>query len=189
MKAVMKVVLVLTLSISYMAYSEQVYSLYTDHRAMKNDDILTVIIVEEAKAGSKSGTNTSKGKSYGVDGVRGTGALDFAPEFGVSGGINHGFEGDAGTSREGNLAARVSARVTQVLDNGNLMIEGSKVVEINNEKEIIKVSGVVRPEDIGSNNIVYSYNVADAQINYSGKGTVHEGSRPGLLSRFLNWIF
>ncbi|MFW6255147.1 MAG: flagellar basal body L-ring protein FlgH, partial [Chitinivibrionales bacterium] len=90
---------------------------------------------------------------------------------------------------EGNLAARVSARVTQVLDNGNLMIEGSKVVEINNEKEIIKVSGVVRPEDIGSNNIVYSYNVADAQINYSGKGTVHEGSRPGLLSRFLNWIF
>jgi flagellar L-ring protein precursor FlgH len=76
-----------------------------------------------------------------------------------------------------------------VLDNGNLVIDGSKVVEINEEKEIIKISGIVRPQDIESNNIIYSYNVANAQITYSGKGAASTGQRPGLLARILNWIF
>ncbi len=189
MNNIMKTALIFTITFACMAKGEQIYSLYTDHRAMKVDDILTVIIVEEAKAGSRSGTNTSKGHNYGVDGVRGSGALDFMPSLGVSGGVNSEYDGKAGTSREGTLAARVSARVTRVMNNGNLIVEGSKVVEINDEKEIIKVSGVVRPEDIGSSNIVYSYNIADAQITYSGKGTVHTGARPGLFTRLINWIF
>ena len=83
----------------------------------------------------------------------------------------------------------MSARVVKVLENGNLVVEGSKVVEINEEKEIIKIKGVVRPQDIEADNTIYSYNIADAEITYSGKGTVHNGHRPGLLSKLLNWIF
>ncbi len=181
--------LLITSVLSGLTAGEKIYSLYTDHRAMRVDDILTVIIIESAKAGSKSGTNTSKEHGYGVNGIGGSGALDFLPSFGVSGGLSHEYDGNAGTSREGSLNARVSARVIEVLDNGNLVVEGSKVVEINDEKEIIKISGIVRPQDIESSNIVYSYNVADAQITYSGKGTVHTGSRPGILSRILNFIF
>ena len=170
-------------------FASSAYSIYNAHRAMHVDDILTVVIVESAKAGSQSGTNTNKENDMSLQGGNGSGLLKFIPNFGASGSSKVSYDGKGGTSREGNLVAKISARVVQVLDNGNLVIDGSKVVEINEEKEIIKVSGVVRQQDIESNNIIYSYNIADAQITYSGKGTANTGQRPGLLARILNWIF
>ncbi len=164
-------------------------NLYNAHRAMRVDDILTVVIIESAKAGSQSGTNTNKENEMNLQGGNSSGLLRFIPSFGASGSSKVSFDGKGGTSREGNLVAKISARVIQVLDNGNLVIDGSKIVEINEEKEIIKVNGIVRPQDIESNNIIYSYNIADAQITYSGKGTATTGQRPGLLARILNWIF
>jgi len=172
-----------------MVNGASIYSLYNDKKALGTDDIMTVVITESAKAGSQSGTNTSKQNNLGIQSAGGTGLLKFIPSFGASAGNTLGYDGKAGTSREGSLDAKISARVTKVLDNGNLVIEGSKVVEINDEKEIIKVSGVVRPQDIESNNVIYSYNIADAEITYSGKGTVHSGERPGIFARFFNWIF
>jgi flagellar L-ring protein precursor FlgH len=171
------------------ASGTSINNLYSDHRAMRNDDILTVMIVEQAKAGSESKTNTSKENSMGLKGGGGSGALGFIPTLGVSGSNSVGYDGKGGTSREGNLVATISARVVKVLDNGNLVIEGSKVVEINDEKEIIKVTGIVRPQDIQQNNVVYSSSLADAQITYAGKGEANTGRRPGVLARFLNWIF
>ena len=172
-----------------MIFAASSLSIYNAHRAMHVDDILTVVIVESAKAGSQSGTNTNKENEMNLQGGNGSGLLKFIPNFGASGSSKVSYDGKGGTSREGNLVAKISARVVQVLDNGNLVIDGSKVVEINEEKEIIKVSGVVRQQDIESNNIIYSYNIADAQITYSGKGTANTGQRPGLLARILNWIF
>lgn len=169
--------------------SANIYSIYTDHRAMKTDDILTIMVMESAKAGSESGTNTKKTSDVGLQGIRGSGALSFIPAFGASGGTNMAYDGQAGTSRQGSLVATISARVVNVMENGNLMIEGSKVVEINEEKELIKVKGVVRPQDIQSDNTIYSSNISDAEITYSGKGTVHNGHRPGLISKLLNFIF
>jgi flagellar L-ring protein precursor FlgH len=171
------------------AGASNVFSLYTDHRAMKADDILTIMVMESAKAGSESGTNTKKSQEVGIQGIQGNGLLSFIPAFGASGGMNLGYDGQAGTSREGSLLATISARVIRVMENGNLMIEGSKVVEINEEKELIKVKGVVRPQDIEADNTIYSSNISDAEITYSGKGTVHNGHRPGLLSKLLNFIF
>lgn len=165
------------------------YSLYNDRKALSTDDILTVVITENANASSQSGTNTSKQHDLSVSGGGGSGLLHFIPSFGATGSNQVDYTGKAATSREGSLTAEISARVTKVLDNGNLVIEGSKVVEINDEKQIIKVSGIVRPQDIEANNLIYSYNIADAQITYSGKGTVHNGERPGLIARFFNWIF
>ena len=170
-------------------YGAALYSIYNAHRAMKVDDILTVVIVESAKAGSQSGTNTNKANEMNLQSGGGSGLLRFIPNFGASGSSKVSYDGTGGTSREGNLIAKISARVVQVLDNGNLIIDGSKVVEINQEKEIIKVSGIVRQQDIESNNIIYSCNIADAQITYSGKGAATTGQRPGLLARILNWIF
>jgi flagellar L-ring protein precursor FlgH len=166
-----------------------IYNLYNAHRAMRVDDILTVVIIESAKAGSQSGTNTNKQNDMSLQASNGSGLLKFIPAFGASGSSKVSYDGKGGTSREGSLDAKISARVIQVLDNGNLVIDGSKVVEINEEKEIIKISGIVRPQDIESNNIIYSYNVANAQITYSGKGAASTGHRPGLLARILNWIF
>lgn len=166
-----------------------VVNLFSDHRAMRVDDILTIMIDESAKAGSESGTKTSKQNSLGLEGSAGSGALRMIPGFGVSGASKVGYDGKGGTTREGSLVATISARVIKVLDNGNLVIEGNKVVEINDEKEIIKLTGVVRPQDVRKNNEISSSNIADAQITYAGKGVSNTGRRPGLLARFLNFIF
>lgn len=181
--------IIFIITMSCVAYAGNVYSLYTDHRAMKKDDILTVLIVENAKAESQSSTNTDKQNSFGVDNVGGSGALGFIPSFGASGGTKAEYNGKGGTAREGELVATISARVVEVMDNGNLRIDGNKVVEINEEKEIIKISGIVRPEDIESDNTVYSSDISEAKITYSGKGVANTGRRPGLIARFLNWIF
>ena len=187
-RIIIRGMLTVVVLMSYTAYSAAVHNLYSDHRAMKVDDILTILIVESAKAGSESKTATSKQNDIGAQ-ASGTGALSFIPQVGVNGGMKVGFDGRGGTSREGNLEATISARVLKVMDNGNLVIEGSKVVEINDEKEIIKINGIVRPQDILQNNIVYSSSVADAQITYAGKGVANSGRRPGVVARILNWIF
>ena len=185
----MKAFTIFWVSIFFLADASSIHSLFSDHRAMRVDDILTVLIVESAKAGSESKTNTNKENSFGVEMGGGSGSLGFLPSFGAGGGSSAKYDGRGGTSRQGNLVATVSARITKVLDNGNLIIEGSKVVEINEEREIIKVSGIVRPRDIQNNNVVYSSSIADAHITYSGKGVASTGRRPGLVARFINWLF
>lgn len=172
-----------------MASAAQMNSLYTDHRAMRKDDILTILIVENSKAGSESSTATGKSNSFGIDNVKGSGPLDFIPAFGASGGLNTGFDGRGTTARSNSFIAKISARVVDVQDNGNLIIDGSKVVEINEEKEIIKITGVVRPEDIETDNTIYSFNISEANITYSGKGVADKGRRPGIFARILNVLF
>jgi len=181
--------IVATLTFCAAANAASMHNLYTDHRAMRVDDILTVLIYESAKAGSQSGTRTKKENSFGVQSQGGTGPLSFLPPMGASASNTIDYDGEGGTTREGSLVARISARVEKVLDNGNLVINGSKTVEINNEQEIITIAGIVRPQDIESNNIIYSHNVADAQITYSGKGVASDARRPGLIARLLNFIF
>lgn len=181
--------LISVMAITNAVCASQVCNLYSDHRAMRVDDILTILIVESAKAGSESQTNTSKQNSTELKSNGGSGTLGFLPSFGFSGGNKVGFDGKGGTSREGSLVATISARVIKVLDNGNLVIEGNKVVEINEEKEIIKITGMVRPQDIQKNNIIYSSSISDAQITYTGKGAANTGRRPGVIARFLNFIF
>jgi flagellar L-ring protein FlgH len=188
-KYLIRTSLIPLIAITCSANSATVGNLFSDHRAVRADDILTVLIVESAKAGSESKTKTSKESSMGVAADGGSGALGFLPSFGANGSSKVGFDGKGGTSREGSLVATVSARVVKVLDNGNLVIEGNKVVEINDEKEMIKLTGVVRPQDIQTNNIIYSSSIADAQITYAGKGVANTGQRPGILARFVNWIF
>ncbi len=168
---------------------DRIHSLYSDHRAVRQGDILTVVVVEDAQAGSKSSTETEKNNGVDVKGGGGSGLLDFIPSFGANAGTGISYDGQGGTSRQRNLTAKISAKVVGVRDNGNLVIEGNKVVEINEEKEIIKISGLVRPEDVESNNTVFSYDIADADIKYSGKGVPDDGRRPGLLARFFNWLF
>jgi flagellar L-ring protein precursor FlgH len=174
-----------TAALSTTAFAAQISNLFSDHRAMRVDDILTIIIVESAKAGSESRTNTSKGTELGFSAQ--SLSLLSPNQFGAG---NHSkYDGKGATSRSGSLSATITARVIEVLESGNLVIEGSKVVEINQEKEIIKISGVVRPQDIQKNNIVFSSSIADAEITYSGSGAVNTAARPGFFTRLANWLF
>jgi len=77
----------------------------------------------------------------------------------------------------------------EVLDNGNLIIQGEKQIVVNDEAEMLVVTGIVRPQDISGENVVYSTDIANTEISYKGKGMVSDYSRPSLLVRLLTWLF
>ncbi len=165
------------------------YSLYSDKKARKIEDVITVEVVENAQATNDSKTQTDKKQDASISVGQGTGSLRFIPGMGAGMGVKQAYDGSGKTSRTGEVKATVSARIVRVYENGNLLIDGNKEVSVNGEKEILKVSGIVRPEDIAPDNTVQSYKLAEARIQYSGEGDVHQASRPGWLARFFNWLF
>ncbi len=84
--------------------------------------------------------------------------------------------------------ATLSARVTRVLDNGNLVIEGRRLVKVNDETQILVVSGVVRPYDVAPDNTVLSSRLADGEVRLEGRGVVSDRQRPGLLQRIFDFL-
>jgi len=97
-------------------------------------------------------------------------------------------DGGGKSMRSGGLTAKISARVEKVLTNGTLSIKGTKVIQINDEKQNLVIKGVIRPEDISSDNTILSTYVAEAQIEYEGNGPVGEKTSPGIITRILDWL-
>jgi len=172
------------------AYGGGIYSIYGDKKAKRVDDVITVYVLEEARAINKTLTDTESETDLGFNtNSSRTGLLRFLPSWSFSGKNQVDFRGRGLTSRRGELKAKVTARIVEVQDNGNLLIQGSKIVEINDEKETIYVSGTLRPEDIRADNTVLSYNIADAKITYTGDGVSHNAQKPGIVTRFFTWLF
>jgi flagellar L-ring protein FlgH len=96
-----------------------------------------------------------------------------------------GFMGKGETSRENHVVGAISVRVKKVLPNGDLFVEGTKVILINQEEVHIYVSGVIRAEDIDSSNAVGSSTIADAQIEFSGRGVLTDNQKQGWFSRLF----
>ena len=109
--------------------------------------------------------------------------------FGLSSKHGNEYKGNGSVSQNGQLRAKLTAIIKDVSESGNIMIEGKKVVEINGDKQTTILTGWVRPEDITSENVVFSYNIANAEIQYKGKGVASSSSKPGWVTRLINWIF
>jgi flagellar L-ring protein precursor FlgH len=165
------------------------YSLFTDKRGRKSGDIITVLVLEAAKASNDTRTATDTKTNMEIASEKGGGFLKWIPGFGIKGGAGVGFDGKGATARNGELKATVTARIIQVFENGNLQIEGAKLVTINNEEEILEVSGMLRADDINPDNTVFSTKLADAVIRYSGNGVNSDAQEPGVITRFFNWLF
>jgi flagellar L-ring protein precursor FlgH len=164
-------------------------SLYTDVKAHQVGDLLTIQIFEDASAENQTNTETKKSNTTDISGGPGVGPLDFIPLFGVSGQGKSDYKGEGSTDRATRLRARMTARVTGITSNGDLLIEGRRVVGVNDDKEALTLTGVVRPMDVAADNTVPSYVIADAQIIYNGRGPSGTGARPGLIVRLINWLF
>jgi flagellar L-ring protein FlgH len=165
------------------------FSLLGDHKSRRVDDVVTVMVGEANTAKNTAQTRTASKSNGEVGLAQGTGALGFVPGAGFKSGMGSDFQGTGNTAREGTMQAVVSARVVEVLANGTLRIEGAKQVVINEETEILTVAGLVRPEDISADNTVPSGRLADAKISYAGHGTTSNAEKPGVLARFLDWLF
>jgi flagellar L-ring protein precursor FlgH len=163
-------------------------SLYTDLKAMEVGDVVTIIILEKTMASHSSGLDTEKDSRFFTEGS-GTGPIDFVNPFSLSANIGREHEGRGSTERTGSIVGRMAATVKNITGNGNLEIEGTREIVINDEKEILTVTGTVRPQDISTDNTVYSTDIAGMQIEYRGKGLVTSGNKPGIISRIVSLFF
>ncbi len=164
-------------------------SIYRDKKAFKIGDVLTVNVVESASATHRVGTDAEKKSSSGISwGSRRSKGIPFA-DFGITG--TEDIRGSGRSVRSGRLTGRISVRVSEVLPNGNLVINGSRTITVNEEKQIMEITGIVRPDDVTADNTVMSTLVADARIRYTGTGAMAEKARLGLFSRLLSmlWLF
>lgn len=165
------------------------FSLVGDHRSLRVDDVVTVLVEEDNNAANTARTKTGSEANGSVGVSAGSGLLGFLPSAKADGGLSSDFLGEGATSRTGSMQAVVSARILEVMPNGSLRIEGSKQVAINDETEVISVAGLLRPEDIDADNTVSSSRLADARIAYSGRGASGGAAKPGVFTRFLDWLF
>ena len=165
---------------------------FKDAKATLVGDIVTVRVVENAKGSKDAKTKSGRTSSLSASTASFLG-LPTSSVNKLQAGANftNAFDGNGATSRSGSLSAEVTAVVTAVYPNGNMRIEGRREVLINNEKEYLSISGVIRPEDIGTGNTVLSTVIADAKIEYSGNGVLNDKQRPGWLIRVLDalWPF
>ena len=175
-------------------YSDSAPNLYLfrDFKARNVSDILTIQINESSTASNSANTSTKKSgdvsvKAPNVGGLEKSGApLNFASILAGASALN--FAGEGSTSRTGQLQAFVSARVVQVLPNGDLGIEGVKQVTINGEHQVLRIRGIVRGHDITPNNVILSTSIANMEVVFDGKGIVTDANKPGFLYRLLKWI-
>ena len=166
--------------------------LFVNPKARRVGDIVTIKIVESSKASNNASTNTGRDSSVsiGLDQFLGF-ENNFTPNNQVAkiaGKASNKFTGEGGTSRSGNLNAFITTRVIGVLPSGNLAISGSREVIVNNEKQLIVVTGVIQPRDISSENVVLSTFISDAKIAYSGSEIVNDQQRKGWLANIMDVI-
>lgn len=180
--------------------------LFEDPKARRLNDLVTIKVAENISGTNDAQTNTSRESqsNYGVGNLFGMN-LDynlqnafllknfyrdsnvFSPT--AKGSAKSDFKGKGDTQRSGRLIGTITAKVIELLPNGNLVIESRKEIVINNEKQILSLKGIIRPEDIESDNTILSNKVADAQIYYSGEGIIGEKQRSGWFTRFLDTIW
>lgn len=163
-------------------------SLFSDRKAFHVGDAVTVLIVESSSASNDSRTTTSRRSDVSM-GASGRLPDDSSSELGFSMGSANQFRGEGTAQSRGSVRAQVAVRVEEVYPNGDLFINGMRTIMVNNQKQVIRISGLVRPEDIRADNTVFSHAISDATIIFEDTGSVYRTRKPGLLTRFFHWLF
>ena len=179
--------------------------LFEDVKARRIGDVITVLLQESTSASKSAKTSTDKEQETAIANPTFFGA---SPQFNLPGLIpldsnrdntleqnleaSRTFAGEADSSQSNSLTGAITVTISDVLPNGNLVVRGEKWLTLNQGEEFIQISGIVRPQDVGTNNTILSTQIGDARITYSGKGVLAESNEMGWLARFFNhpiWPF
>jgi flagellar L-ring protein FlgH len=169
-------------------------SLMNDPRARHVNDLLTVRVVENISASGTADSTLDKKTSAGI-GVPNLFGLEkklpasIDPANLANVKTNSGFKGAGSTNRAGDLTAVMTARVAEVLPNGDLVIEGVREIEINGDHQVVVLTGVARAADIAPDNSVRSTSIGQLRVRYFGRGLMKDTLSPGWLIRILNKVF
>ena len=176
-------------------YRTSARGFFKDERAHRIGDILTILVTidDSAKIANTTQSTRSASNSAGMGGIFGAaidtlsdGAIDPSSAIELDSGMNN--RGDGSVNRSESLETSVAAVVTQVLPNGNLVIEGRQEVRVNFEVRDLVVAGIVRPSDIQANNTILSSKIAEARISYGGRGQITDVQQPRYGQQALDAI-
>jgi flagellar L-ring protein FlgH len=180
-------------------WSNDAPSIFSDHKAVNIGDIIIVTIAEKASASKEATTNTGRNTNMGAGisnlfGLEKSGDLKSkAPNIDLANLVNSNFkdsfDGTGKTARKGDLTAQLSVQVIGVYPNGNLKIRGGKEVMVNNEVQIIYITGIIRMVDITAANTIASHKILNARISYTGKGVLSDKQEAGWLGRTIDNIW
>lgn len=162
-------------------------SLFSDVRAYRVGDAITILIVEETSADNTASTDQRRKSDLGASASASEGGSSYG--VGVDLGTSNNFSGRGQTTRNERFRTRLSARVIAVESNGNLKIEGKRTFQLNGENQSISITGFVRPVDLQTDNTIPSYNIMDLGILYEGEGVLTDTQEPGLITKFLRMLF
>lgn len=160
-------------------------SIYSDHKAHFVGDVVTIIISEATSSSHVGKTDNSKTASTNVN--AGVGLFTFLDN--ASAGQSDKFSAQGSISNTSNVSGRITAQVTSVLPNGDLVITGTRTVRQNGDEQKITLTGTVRPDDIAPDNTVLSSYIANAEIKIDGKGPIYQKQRQGVITRIFDWLF
>jgi len=168
----------------------------SDLRARRLNDLVTIRITEATTATLKGDAATSRVSNNSLGG---TGFLGRLATLGIGAGAPAGadpttttsqsFKGAGNTDRSAVFTTTITARVVKVLGNGNLVFEGYRDIQLNNETQRLYVAGMVEPARLDVNNSISSSQVAELKVGYGGKGIVDETLKPGYISRLISYIW
>ncbi len=165
-----------------------------DRRAQRVGDVITINLVE-TRAASKSNDaaidrkgSFATGLPTALFGPLGLNipAVRSSTNFDAS--TDSKFAGSGAANQSNSISGKVTVVITRVYENGNMWVQGQKMLTLNQGEEFVRVSGLVRPEDIGPGNTVDSSRIAQAQISYTGAGSIHDASQQGWFGKFFSNI-
>jgi len=179
-------------------------NLYDDRKAYRVGDIITITLSERTQASKKAGSSMSKDSSanLGLTSLFGGGvsidnpstslnplkAEDLSLDVGYSG--TRDTDGESDANQSNSLTGSITVTVAEVLPNGILAVRGEKWMTLNTGDELVRIAGLVRADDIATDNTVSSTRIANARITYSGTGAFADASQPGWFDRFfMNPLF
>jgi len=176
--------------------------LFSDHKAMHVNDIVTVIISEVAKSSNTGSKQLSKSDSTNLGGGlfsnTGTansgvqaqmGGLNGYTNIGFKSNTTNSFKGSGSAVKDASFTTTVSARVVKVLKNGNYFISGKREILIDDQKQIVQISGVIRPYDIDQNNRINSSQISDAKILYKTEGDMDRATEQGWGTKIIQSVW
>jgi len=157
-------------------------SVASDQKASHIGDIITVVVYQAAEA--RNGAQNDAHRTSSVDGAVQGGSTNETAHLALNG----GYSGQGQVSRSESFVTQMSVSIESLLPNGDYAIAGQQVMHINGEDTLIRVRGRIRSIDINADNQVLSTRIADAQINYDGRGFVSRNARPGLIQHLFGLL-
>jgi flagellar L-ring protein FlgH len=157
-------------------------SLVSDVKSYSLGEPVIVIVVESTTAEAAAGTGVEKNTGISA----GFNENDDAKSVGMSVDANN--QGEGKTSRRGRMTTQLSATIIEVMPNSMLKIKGTQDLTINGEKQRIVVSGIIRASDISKNNSIFSYQIANVELEVAGDGSISAAQKQNIIFRFFNWL-